>query len=309
MEPDAPPAIELNKLSKRYAGTKTYALQKVSLRVAPGEVYGFLGANGAGKSTTIRCLLNFIQPTAGSAAILGRDIVRESVAVKRSVGYLAGDVALYDKLTGNEFLKYMRELQPVANPSYLQELTKDFNAPLRQPIGTLSKGNRQKIGIIQALMHEPPVLILDEPTSGLDPLMQEAFFDHIKRARQRNASVFFSSHNLAEVQRICDRIGFIDHGELLREQSLAELAQSAAHMFDVVFAEKAPVTELRGLAKCKVTVSPHDRQAVAVSVPAASLPQFFGVLSRHQIKHFSQREVNLEEEFMNFYREANRGHK
>lgn len=309
MDASKAPAIQLNHLSKRYRSTKQLALNNVSLSVSQGEVYGFLGANGAGKSTTIRTLLNFIQPTGGSAQILGMDIVKKSLDIRHKIGYLAGDVALYDKLTGNEFLKYMCELHPAENAGYVHELTKDFEAPLRQPLGTLSRGNRQKIGVIQALMHEPTVLILDEPTSGLDPLMQEVFFDHIKRARERGASIFLSSHNLAEVQRICDRIGFIDRGKLLREQSLAELVQNAAHTFDVTFTDKAPMQELHAIKNAHIVRSRHDPQTVAASVPIAALPQFFSVLSKYSFKHFDQREVNLEEEFMDFYREATRGRK
>ena len=300
-------ALETKNLSKRYKGSKTHALHNLTLHVQKGEVYGFLGANGAGKSTTIRTLLNFIQPTGGQAYILGKDSVRDSVDIKHNIGYLAGDVALYDKLTGEQFLTYMAELHPLENQAYAQALVHDFEAELRKPLGTLSKGNRQKIGIIQALMHEPAMLILDEPTSGLDPLMQEIFFDHIKHAKQRGASVFFSSHNLAEVQRVCDRIGFLHHGKLLREQSLAELATSAAHTFDLVFTTQAPLAELQKIKHAHVSPSAHDPLAVAIAVPAGSLQAFFGVLAQHPLKHFNQREVNLEEEFMNLYREASNG--
>ena len=172
----------------------------------------------------------------------------------------------------------------------------------RKPLGTLSKGNRQKIGIIQALMHQPDVLILDEPTSGLDPLMQEVFFEAIHDARAREASVFLSSHNLAEVQRICDRIGFIRDGKLVREQSLAELALSAAHTFDVTFVDIAPLAALRRIPNADVTAG-SDKHHVSLSVPVSSLEQFFAVLSKQPIQQFQQREVNLEEEFLDFYRE------
>jgi ABC-2 type transport system ATP-binding protein len=281
---------------------KVLALDDVSLEVSAGEVYGFLGANGAGKSTTIRTLLNFIQPSSGSATIAGYDIVEKSMEVKRHVGYLAGDVALYNNITGARFLDYMAALQPLPDPSYRDRLVQDFEADLNKPLGTLSKGNRQKIGIIQAFMHQPTVLILDEPTSGLDPLMQEVFFDAVHDAKERGSSVFFSSHNLAEVQRICDRIGFIRQGKLVREQSLAELALSAAHTFDVAFTDAAPLADLRKIASANVTAG-SDKHHVSLSVPASSLQQFFKVLAAHDVAQFQQREVNLEEEFLNFYRE------
>lgn len=204
--------IKTDKLSKIYKGSKTPALDSLTIEVGEGEVYGFLGANGAGKSTTIRTLLNFLQPTSGSATICGLDIVKDNVKIMHDVGYLAGDVALYEKMTGKEFFGYMADLHPLPDPAYLTKLVHTFEAELHKPIRSLSKGNKQKIGIIQALMHQPKVLILDEPTSGLDPLMQEAFFETIREAKARGASVFFSSHNLAEVQRICDRVGFIRKG-------------------------------------------------------------------------------------------------
>jgi len=295
-------ALALVNLSKQYPGAKQPALAGVSLRVAAGEVYGFLGANGAGKSTTIRTLLNFIQPTGGTATIAGFDIVRDAVKVKRHVGYLAGDVALYNRMTGRHFLRYMAALQPLPDTSYMHRLAQDFQAELDKPLGTLSKGNRQKIGVIQAFMHQPAVLILDEPTSGLDPLMQEVFFAAVRGVRQRGGSVFFSSHNLAEVQRICDRVGFIRTGKLVREQSLSELAANAAHTFDLTFAQPAPVAALRQLPRAQV-VTGNDTHHVSVAVPAEAFSLFFGLLAQYPLRQFQQREVNLEEEFLNFYRE------
>jgi ABC-2 type transport system ATP-binding protein len=299
---DKQAVIDVNQLSKRYHGSKEFALKNLSLEVKAGEVYGFLGANGAGKSTTIRLLLNFIQPTSGSATIIGKDVVRESVDVMHEVGYLAGDVALYNKMTGKKFLDYMSELHPLEHTTYLRQLVSDFKAEIYKKISDLSKGNRQKIGIIQAFMHEPKVLILDEPTSGLDPLMQEVFFEHIRLAKNRGACVFFSSHNLAEVQRVCDRIGFIHKGRLIKEQSLAELAHSSAHTFDLIFSGSVPLLELRRIS----AVHTHDKNSniVSLSVPANKLPMFFSILARSRISHFQQREVNLEEEFMNLYRGA-----
>jgi ABC-type multidrug transport system ATPase subunit len=292
-------AIVLDKLSKRYAHTDKLALNAVSLTVHSGEVYGFLGANGAGKSTTIRTLLNFIQPTSGHATILGRDIVRDSVEVKRHVGYLAGEIALYTKMTGKQFLAYMAELQPPKRRNYMNELVHLLDADLHKPLETLSKGNRQKIGLIQACMHEPEVLILDEPTSGLDPLMQEAFYKLVRENCGRGAAVFVSSHNFAEVQRMCDRVGFIREGKLVSEQSLAELANQAAHTFSLTFRDKAPLADLKRLAHAGVTT--HDEHHVTISVQGELSP-LFGVLAKHHVTRLEQQEVNLEEQFLRFYR-------
>ena len=295
----AQPAIALQKLSKRYPGAKVDALHNVTLQVMPGEVYGFLGANGAGKSTAIRTLLNFIQPTGGSATILGEDIVRDSVMVKRHVGYLSGEIALPGRSTGAQFLKYMAELQPLKHSDYLQSLSKRFEAQLHQPIETLSKGNRQKLGILQAFMHEPEVLILDEPTSGLDPLMQEEFFKLIRESKERGCAVFVSSHNFAEVQRMCDRIGFIREGKLVAEQTLADLVAKASHTFTLTFADQTPLAELRKLKK--TDISAHDEHRVTISV-TGDLAPLFAVLARHHVTSLRQQEVDLEDEFMRLYR-------
>jgi ABC-2 type transport system ATP-binding protein len=166
-------AIATHKLSKKYSGIKTYALRDLTISVSAGEVYGFLGANGAGKSTTIRTLMGFMRPTSGSATILGKDITRESAQLKQHVGYLSGEAAFYPKMTGAQFMQYMADLQPPKHTAYVDHLIEVFKAEPSKLIRDLSKGNRQKFGLIQALMHEPDVLILDEPTSGLDPLMQE----------------------------------------------------------------------------------------------------------------------------------------
>lgn len=293
--------IILANLTKRYSRIKKPAIKGVSLKVYAGEVYGFLGANGAGKSTTIRTLLNFIQPTEGTASIMGMDVVKQSVAIKRHVGYLAGDVVLYEKQTGAEFLRYMAALQPLPKPAYMKILTDDFKAQLNKPMSELSKGNRQKLGIIQALMHQPDVIILDEPTTGLDPLMQEVFFDHIHQAKARGASIFFSSHNLSEVQRVCDRVGFIRDGKLMREQNVLEMTKNASHTFEVTFTHDAPINELEKLGRVQINKT-SDRHHVSILVPNSKMNKFFRILAHHHVRHFQQRELNLEEEFLNLYK-------
>lgn len=283
-------------LSKKYGNFR--ALAPLNLEVKKGEVYGYLGANGAGKSTTIRTLLNFVQPTGGSATILGKDIVRDSVEVKRHVGYLAGEIALPQKITGAQFLDYMASLQPAKNEGYLAELAKRFDAQLNKPLETLSKGNRQKIGLLQAFMHEPEVLILDEPTSGLDPLMQEEFFKLVREIKERGAAVFVSSHNFTEVERMCDRIGFIREGKLVAEQTLADLANKASHTFTLTFADTAPLEALRHLPRADV--SAHDEHHLTVSLEGELTP-LFALLAKHHVTRLEQQEVNLEQEFLHLY--------
>lgn len=292
------PFIVTDKLSKKYRGTTSFALEDLTFQVNAAEVYGFLGANGAGKSTTIRTLLNFLQPTSGQARIMGHDSVRDSVEIKKHVGYLAGDVALYNKMTGQQFLAYMAELQPVKNKGYVGELIRRFEADTHKPLGELSKGNRQKFGLVQAVMHEPDMLILDEPTSGLDPLMQEEFFRLIHETKQRGASVLVSSHNFAEVQRMCDRIGFIRAGKMVAEQTLADLAQKAAHTFTLTFADNAPIADLKQLPHADIIT--HDDHHLTISLEGELTP-LFRILGNHHVTRLEQQEVNLEKQFMHFY--------
>lgn len=292
-------SIEIAKLSKRYPHTAVYSLKDLSLQVQPGEVYGFLGANGAGKTTTIRTLLNFIQPTSGSARIMGQDIVRDSVAVKRSVGYLSGETSLYQKVTGKQFLAYMAQLQPPKHKDYLAELVKQFEVDLDKPLETLSKGNRQKIGLLQAFMHEPAVLILDEPTSGLDPLMQEQFFKLVATSKARGAAIFLSSHNLGEAQRICDRVGIIKHGELIREQTIDNLTPLGKPTFRITLKNHAAVQNIRAAAQLTF-VSQVDSNTVLVQ-PSNSIAAALAALSHFEIEAMDSEKADLEDEFIEFY--------
>jgi ABC-2 type transport system ATP-binding protein len=294
------PSIIIEKLSKHYPGAAAYALKDLSLKIMPGEIYGFLGPNGAGKTTTIRLLMNFIQPTKGRASILGNDIVNGSVAIKKSVGYLSGDPALYPKMTGRQFLSYMKALQPPKHPNYINELARRFSVDLNLRVGNLSKGNFQKVGIVQAFMHEPDVLILDEPTGGLDPLMQEKFYELVKETKDRGACLFVSSHNLTEVQKMCDRVGFIRRGKLIAEQTLADLTKEATQTFDIGFVEAIPMTELKHLSKAKITKNSEHHITIHVH---GELSDLFAVLARHKVNSITQREANLEEDFLRFYRE------
>lgn len=293
------PSIETFGLGKRYPHATKPALSELNISIMPGEVYGYLGPNGAGKSTTIRLLMNFIQPTAGHAHILGQDVVKESVPIKKSVGYLPGEFAYYPSLTGQQFLNYMTDLRSPKRRSFSTELAKRFNVPLNQKLNTLSKGNRQKIGVIQAFSAEPDVLILDEPTSGLDPLMQEEFFELVRESKQRGATTFFSSHNLSEVQKICDRAGFIREGRLIAEQTISELANTSVQTYDISFAEPNPIAGLRAVKGIKVAANtPHH---VTVSIKGELKP-LFSFLAKHKVNSLDRREIDLEGEFLSFYR-------
>jgi ABC-2 type transport system ATP-binding protein len=291
--------IDCQKLSKRYNGSEAYALKDLTLQVRAGEVYGYLGPNGAGKSTTIRTLLNFIQPTAGRATIAGLDIVEDSVKVKRRLGYLAGDVALYKKNTGRELLDYLFGLQGASNYAYRRKLEKRFQADLHKPVGSLSKGNRQKIGIIQAFMHEPDVLILDEPTSGLDPLMQEAFYETLTECRDRGVATLMSSHNLAEAQRVSDRVGIIKNGKLIHEQSVSGSDDLGKPVFRVVLSKKVDLAKLKKAAHLKFLS--QEGESTALVQAEDKIEEALKSLSQFDIQDFTSQQLNLEDEFLEFY--------
>lgn len=206
-------AIATHDLTKTYGSNR--GIRNINLEIEQGEIFGFLGPNGAGKSTTLRTLLGFMKPSSGSAEILGMDIATERSRIHERVGNLPGEFALDDQMTGRQLIALFARLRAVSSTSYADELAERLDADLDRPMRRLSRGNKQKIGIIQALFHQPDVIILDEPTGGLDPLAQETFLDLIADAKSRQQTVFFSSHVLAEIERVADRVGIIRDGELV----------------------------------------------------------------------------------------------
>jgi ABC-2 type transport system ATP-binding protein len=234
----APAAIETRGLTKYYG--RVVGLEDVSLEVATGEVFGFLGANGAGKTTTIRMLLDLVRPTSGTASILGFDCQRQGLEARRRIGYLPGEMPFYPELTGARYLQFLGSLGDVRpSPARVEFLLRRFDVSdldLKRRMRDYSHGMKRKLGLIQALMLEPPVLILDEPTSGLDPLMIEAFSDTIDElARSGRTTVFLSSHILSEVDRICQRIGLVRGGQLVAVRTLSELRAATPRRMTVTF--------------------------------------------------------------------------
>src|SRR5215469_4164771 len=212
------PAIATRGLSKDFGSGR--GLFDLDLEVQRGEVFGFLGLNGAGKSTTMRLLLDLIRPSSGSALVLGLDTVTASVEIRRRVGFLPGDLAMYPKLTGRAMLDYLAQLHGGVDPRLRDALAERFHADLDRPIRQLSTGNRQKLGLIQAFMHEPELLILDEPIAGLDPLVQQSFHALLGEVSARGGTVFLSSHTLSEVERVTDRLAILREGRLVVVDSL-----------------------------------------------------------------------------------------
>lgn len=214
-------AIATENLTKFYGRQR--GIEGVNLDVREGETFGFLGPNGAGKTTTIRLLLDFIRPTRGRASVLGLDAQRDTIAVRRRVGYLPGEPGLYDHLSGEEYLGYLASFRGGEDPARRRELAARLDIDLRRRIRTLSRGMKQKIAIIQALMHGADLLILDEPTSGLDPLMQHVFYELIEEEKAKGRTVFMSSHILSEVERVCDRVAIIRNGSIALVEDVATL--------------------------------------------------------------------------------------
>ncbi len=218
---DAKPIIQTHRLTKHYGDIR--ALQNLDLAVNRGEVFGYLGPNGAGKTTTIRLLLDMIRPTHGSASIFGLDSQADSVEIRQRTGYLPGELALWDNLTGWGLVEYFGRLRGDMPHKNAGELAERLDIDLNRSLHGLSTGMKRKIGLIQAMMHKPELLILDEPTGGLDPLVQQTFYELIDEARAAGQTVFLSSHNLPEVERVCDRVGILREGELRAVERVSDL--------------------------------------------------------------------------------------
>jgi ABC-2 type transport system ATP-binding protein len=238
-----PPPLRVEHLGKRYG--RVIALRDLSLEVAAGEVFGFLGLNGAGKTTTIRILLDLVRPTAGRAEVFGRDCQRDGIAVRGRVGYLPGEPGFYGDMTGAATLDLLARLSgaPIdaARRARLLDRLELAASDLGRPLREYSTGMKRKLGIVQALQNDPPLLVLDEPTEGLDPLMQDAFYDLVADARSRGRTIFMSSHVLPEVERVCDRIGLLRGGELVLLSSVDDVRRLAGRRVRVSFhADVAP---------------------------------------------------------------------
>ena len=289
--------IHTEGLTKSYG--KNRGVIDVSLDVRPGEVFGFLGPNGAGKTTTIRTLLDFIRPNSGVAKVFGMDAHRQSREIRRRIGYLPGDLALYEKLKGADMLRYMGNLRGGVEWDHVRELAERLHSDLSRPIRTLSQGNRQKIGLIQALMHKPELLILDEPTNGLDPLIQQVFYRLISEVEGQ--TVFLSSHNLPEVERVCDRVGIIREGRLIAVEEVAALKSRALRQLEIHFA--APVPESAFANVAGVSDLAVEQNVLRCSVKG-TLDAVIKAASKFEVVNVISHELSLEEIFLAYY---NRG--
>ena len=290
-------AIETEGLTKYYG--KTRGIVEVDLWIKVGEVFGFLGPNGAGKSTTIRLLLDLLRPTAGRASVLGLDSRADSVEINHRVGFLPGDVRLYEAMTGRELLTYFGHLRGITDWPYARSLAERFELDLGIKVGSYSSGNYQKLGLIQAFMHQPDLLILDEPTSALDPLVQQEFYRLVDETKAAGSTVFLSSHVLPEVERIADRVGIIREGRLIVVEEVEALKARALRRMEIQFASPVPAgsfDELPSVREARYTGS-NVELMVEGSVDAV-----VKAAAAYEVHNIVSHEADLEEIFLEMYR-------
>ncbi|HEX6663943.1 MAG TPA: ABC transporter ATP-binding protein [Gaiellaceae bacterium] len=297
----ATPAIDTRGLGKTYA-SGVEALSGLDLRVEQGEIFGYLGPNGAGKSTTIRLLVDLIRPTEGRASVLGLDTRRQSVEVRRRVGYVPGDLRLFDAMTAREQLDSLARLRGYVDSSLRDQLCERFRAVLDRPIRQLSKGNRQKVGIIQAFMHRPELVVLDEPTAGLDPLLQAEVRVLLRETADDGRAVFLSSHSLDEVQHVADRVGIIRGGRLIDVDAVHTLRERALRHVTIVFADPSDASAFRPPER--VRTDAVEGSVLRLSAPESAMDALVKAAAVRRLVDFVSRPADLEEIFLDLYEEA-----
>jgi ABC-2 type transport system ATP-binding protein len=287
--------IKVEQLTKRFTPEK--GLFALNFDVKKGEVFGYIGPNGAGKSTTIRHLMGFMKPDDGSCSINGLDCWTKSAEVQKLIGYLPGEIVFLEGMNGLDFLTLMQKMRKHNNNQKRDDLIERFQLDVKTPIRKMSKGMKQKVGIIAAFMHNPDVLILDEPTSGLDPLMQRVFIDLILEEKQRGKTILMSSHSFQEIERTCDSAGIIKDGRLVALEDIHSLRTVQRRIFEVKVKAESDIekirqselqTEITGKKTIHVTVQGNDQE-------------FIQLLSRCEVEHIDTRPQDLEDLFMHYY--------
>ncbi len=292
--------IKTTKLTKFYG--KSRGVENLSLEVNEGEVFGFLGPNGAGKSTTIKLLLNFINPSSGSASIFGFDPTKESIEIQEKIGYLPGEIHMYEDLTGKDHLRFQAQLRPSTSWKYVEELSKKLKVDLNKKIKSLSHGNKQKVALISAFMHKPELIILDEPTTGLDPLIQQEFYNLVEEVNRSGTTFFISSHILPEVERICHRVAIIREGRLVVTEEIVNLKKGALRPLEVIFSENITKTDFQTITGIKdIEVNGNILRCKVVG----SLDTFIKKLGNYTVESIITQEPDLEQIFLKFYKGDN----
>jgi ABC-2 type transport system ATP-binding protein len=290
------PVIETQQLTKSYGEHR--GIVDVDLTVNEGEAFGFLGPNGAGKTTTIRTLLDHLRPTSGKAFVFGIETTVDPVAIHRRLGYLPGEFALYDKLTGGQTIDYFANLRGGVDADYQADLIRRLDLDTSRKFKEYSKGNKQKVGLIVALQHRPDLLMLDEPTSGLDPLVQQTFFEVIREAKSEGRTVFLSSHILGEVEKTCDRVAIIRDGRLVKVDRVEALRDLAHHQVELRFSGEVPIGAFAALPGVSDVAADEHVLRLRVS---GSITPVVQEAARYELLDFVSREPSLEETFLAEY--------
>jgi ABC-2 type transport system ATP-binding protein len=290
--------IQTERLTKAYGEHR--GITELDLEVAQGEIFGFLGPNGAGKTTTMRVLLDLIRPTSGRALVFGIETTVDPVAIHRRVGYLPGEFDLYDRLTGGQTIEYFANLRGGVEKGYVDALVERLELDPSRRFKEYSRGNKQKVGLIVALQHQPDLLVLDEPTSGLDPLVQQAFFGIVREARAEGRSVFLSSHIIDEVDRTCDRVAIIREGRLVQVDRIEAIRQLAFHHVELTFVAPVAPALFEGLAGVSEVGAEGNIVTMRVNGPIGAV---IAAAAAHGIVDVVSREPNLEDVFLAQYGE------
>ncbi len=292
---DEAPNIVCKGLTKYYGRTR--GIEGLNLEVGRGEIFGFLGPNGAGKTTTIRMFMGLLRPTNGSATIMGMDTWAKSTPIKSHVGHIPDDVSLYDNLHVHDLLEYIDRFRPGPDP-LRGELTERLDLDVKKKVKSLSRGNRQKVAIILAMMHDPEILILDEPTLGLDPLMQQEFYSILGEFKDRGHTVFLSSHILSEVERACDRVGIVKEGRLVDVRAIEELRQNKIRHMDVLFTNYVSPDEFQKLPHVISVEELNSHMRITIK---GDIDALIKQIALHQVEDLTFTQPSLEDFFMSFY--------
>ncbi len=295
------PAIQTKGLTKHYGDFP--ALVDLDLEVNAGEIFGFLGPNGAGKTTMIRTILDELRPTSGTATIAGLDSHASSVEIRKHIGYVPGDLAMYPNLTGRDTLTYFANLRGGVDWAFVESLADRLDADLSKKVGDLSSGNRQKIGLIQAFMNKPDVLIMDEPSSGLDPLVQREFQTMMREVASEGRTVFLSSHTLSEVQRVADRVGIIRKGKLITVEEVASLRSKAIRTVNLFFDEAIEGAMFEGLPGVRDVAVDNHHLTLSFDGQMETLLKV-ATAQRQSLLDITTHEADLEEIFLTYYEEV-----
>jgi beta-exotoxin I transport system ATP-binding protein len=289
--------IRAQSLTKLYGSSR--GVLDLDFEVRQGEVFGFLGPNGAGKTTTIRLLLDFIRPSSGRAEIFGLDVRRDAVQIRRRIGYLPGDLRLYERLTGRELVEYFGNLRGLDGVGEAEALAGRLDVELDRPIQELSRGNRQKVGLLQTFMHRPDLLVLDEPTSGLDPLIQQVFYELVREAAAEGRTIFLSSHNLSEVQHVADRVALVKEGRLELLETVENLRARAFTRVEATFDVLPSADAFADLPDVRELERRADTVVLGLQGPADPLVK---ALARYTVLGLDIHEADLEDVFLSLYR-------